>query len=483
MMRIINMALATLILMTGSVLAVDIEQPRSFQGSYWYVIDHIVDVTPEAKVTLLAVVPSDHDHQSIKVTNIFPTPDRVVTDPVHGNKIVIWKVKPVAGEEQIFFRVDFSGKVTGQSTYVDPSRVKATSHDSDVWRDYTREGNWIETKGLVASKAQDIIDSEKNPYYQARAIYDWMIANLEFVPGGTKNRGAADTLAGLKGDCGQYSRLFTALCRSLDIPARTVTNFWFDGGLHCYAEFHIEPYRWIPVDVSAAQAMMPEHSLFDSTDRKAFRLLRGIKSDDPGWLFGNLYSNHMTVTVGNNIVIPIEDGRTPAMYTALEPGGADAWPEAIYIDGLNDDVIHGGFFIFDKTINKEQAHQTIHQKLANQFFNVGLVDAVEEGCLMARQDYTDGVMTWINMGRVSLFKKDFTHAESCFLRAIKQATANREEKLESKVWAHNYLGNCYDLMGRRERALAEYQTVVELDIDYRGALAYAQQYLVTPFTE
>jgi hypothetical protein len=482
-MRNIIMALATLILLTGSALAVDIEQPQGFQGSYWYVIDHVVDVDPDAKVTLLAVVPGDHDHQSVKVTNIIPTPERVVTDPVHGNKIVIWKVKPVAGEEQIFFRVDFTGKVSGQSTVVDASRVKATSRDSDVWRDYTRAENWIETSGAVASQAQEIIGNETNPYHQARAIYDWMIATLEFVPGGTENRGAAGTLGDLRGDCGQYSLLFTAMCRSLDIPARMVTNIWFDGGLHRYAEFHVEPYGWIPVDASAAQALVPEHSLFDATDRKAFRLLRGIKSDDPGWLFGNLYSNHMTLTVGNNIVIPAEAGRTASVYTALEPGGADAWPEAIHIDGLNDDVIHGGFFVFDKAINEEQAHQTIHQKLANQFFNVGLVDAVEEGCLMAQQSYTDGVMTWVNMGRVNLYKKKFTSAEACFLRAINQATADRVEKLESKVWAHNYLGNCYDLMGRRERALAEYKKVVELDIDFRGALAYAQQYLAKPFTE
>ena len=482
-MRKIIIALATLTLMTTSVMAVDIEPAEGFQGSYWYVIDHVVDVDPDAKVTLVAVVPGDHDHQSIKVTNITPNPARVVTDPVHGNKVVIWEVSPVAGEEQIYFRVDFSGKVIGRSPDVDPGLVKPTKQASRVWRDYTRGEKWIETDEDITLRAREIVGYETNPYHQARSIFDWMIENLEFVPGGTENRGASGTLIGRKGDCGQYSFLFAAMCRSLGIPARAVTNIWFDGGRHRYAEFHVDPYGWIPVDIAAAQALVPGRSLFDETDRKAFRLLRGIKSDDPGWLFGNLYSSHLTLTVGNNIVVPAEDDRPASVYTALEPGGVDAWPEAIHIDGLNDDVIHGGFFVFDKTITLEEAHQTIHQKLANQFFNAGLVEAVEEGCLMAQRDYSDGVMTWLNMGRVNLHKKKYTRAEACFLRAINHATANRREKLESKVWAHNYLGNCYDLMGRRERALDEYKAVIELAIDYRGSLAYAHQYLTTPFSE
>ncbi len=56
-----------------------------------------------------------------------------------------------------------------------------------------------------------------------------------------------------------------------------------------------------------------------------------------------------------------------------------------------------------------------------------------------------------------------------------------KEKLESVVWTHNYLGNCYDLLDHRELALAEYQKVVDLGNNYRGAVEYARKYLWKPF--
>ncbi len=32
----------------------------SFQGSYWYVVDHVTDVAEDAEITLVMVLPPDH---------------------------------------------------------------------------------------------------------------------------------------------------------------------------------------------------------------------------------------------------------------------------------------------------------------------------------------------------------------------------------------------------------------------------------------
>ncbi len=471
-------AIATiLVLLTtcSAALAGIPDRPQTFEGSFWYVVDHVTEAAEGSEIVLTVVVPSERDHQDVKIGNIFPAPESITTDPDHGNRLVTWRVVPEPGMEQIYFRVDFSG------TAVEPSAVTTPDRRSDLWSLYTRNEPWIETGGAVGAKAREIVGAERNPYLQARLLFDWLSTGIEFMPGGTSTPGAEATLDVGRGDCGQISRLFVAMCRSLEIPARTVSNVWLDGGRHRFAEFHVEPYGWIPVDISVAQALDPETTAFSATDLKAFRLARGLGDARPSDMFGSLYRNHLVVTVGNNIVLPAPEGATPLVCRVMEPGGANAVPQSIAISGLNDDIVHGGFYVFDRHLSTEEAHQMAHRLMAEQFFQVGLVDAVEAGCLMATEEHTDGVRTWINMGRVHLHKKDLARAEACFLRAINEASIDRGEKLDAMVWAHNYLGNCYDLMERREMALDEYRRVVNLAIDYKGAVSYALKYLDQPY--
>ncbi|MFH1980727.1 MAG: transglutaminase-like domain-containing protein [Pseudomonadota bacterium] len=59
------------------------------------------------------------------------------------------------------------------------------------------------------------------------------------------------------GDCGAQSMLFSAMCRSLGIPARSTGGYQMimgHAGTHFWAEFYLEGYGWIPVDVTVAEA-------------------------------------------------------------------------------------------------------------------------------------------------------------------------------------------------------------------------------------
>lgn len=481
-MTLARTALVLLILAAGAAAAAAPEAPRAFQGTYWYVFDHVTSAAPNAEIELVVAVPTDREHQEIKVGAIDPLPERVVEDPVQGNTLVVWKVHPDAAREQLYFRITVRGEARPVLTDVNPVLVGAPDRDGELFAVWTRAETWIPTDGEVAEAARRIVGAETNPYLQARAVFDWMVEAMAFVPGGTPKRSAAATLKGLRGDCGQYSLLFTAMCRSLGIPARTVTNVWLDGGgRHRYAEFHVEPYGWLPADPASAQALTEGRTVFDATDRKAFALLRGVPDGDPGWLFGNLYRNHVAVTVGNDIVLPGVDGAPDRVFQALEPGGRDAWPAAVTVRGLNLDVVHGGFWVFDRDPSLEEVHQLAHERLADQFFDVGMVTPVETGCLMSSDRNTDGAGTWISLGRVALHKKDYARAEACFRRAIKAPSGERDEKLRTLVWAHLYLGNTYDLMDRRSLAEKEYRRVLEMGVDVQGSMDYAHKYLASPF--
>ena len=67
-------------------------------------------------------------------------------------------------------------------------------------------------------------------------------------------RGSAAMRENPEGDCGSYSSLLAAWCRSLGIPARIVVGTWAQGKMqaHVWNEVFVDGIGWIPVDASAA---------------------------------------------------------------------------------------------------------------------------------------------------------------------------------------------------------------------------------------
>jgi tetratricopeptide (TPR) repeat protein len=51
-----------------------------------------------------------------------------------------------------------------------------------------------------------------------------------------------------------------------------------------------------------------------------------------------------------------------------------------------------------------------------------------------------------------------------------------------EVWSYIYLGKIYDILGQRQRALAEYNRALNTKDDYNGAQDEAKKWLADPFT-
>lgn len=78
----------------------------------------------------------------------------------------------------------------------------------------------------------------------AKAIYEWVSANLKHSGYHKTDRGALWALQNKQGDCSEFASLFTALCRAAGIPARTLSGFTCPKNmilkpysLHNWAEF------------------------------------------------------------------------------------------------------------------------------------------------------------------------------------------------------------------------------------------------------
>ena len=455
-------------------------------GSYWYVVDHITDVDEGNRVVVWAALPPAWHGQEVTVGDIVPEPVAILEDPVTGNRVVEWVVRfdhDSPPPLHTFFHFDFDFTEKPVHVDVDPRQVKPYDRQSELYQQYTRAETWIQTRGPVLDMTRRIVGSEAGIWPRVQLIYDWIVANVKYEVPGTRGRDAESVLEDRRGDCEQFSVLMTAMCRSVGIPARTVTNAWTTGGDHVFLEIWIEGYGWVPADPSLGQMLGPDGGGFSRDEVVRMMEDRGVPVGDPRWLLGNLFDQRIVMTVGNNITVKSPTLGHRLIFQSLRSGGRAAQPAASVIDGLNRDLVQGAFIVTgERLADEEAAHAMTHQRLANLFFSEGMYEVVEDVCRQSIEQYGEGVMPWINMGKVYMHKGEYYKAEAAFKRAIVGKSAKRGEILESRLWAHNYLGNCYDLLERRDMAREEYQMVIDRDNNYRGAKDYALRYLEKPFS-
>ncbi|MHB8163204.1 MAG: transglutaminase-like domain-containing protein [Methanoregula sp.] len=152
---------------------------------------------------------------------------------------------------------------------IDPVKVKPYNTNDPEYLKYTKASNNIALTPEMKMKAQEIVGNETNPYLQAQKIY-WSIVDTfpySHAPhswiNAMKIPESTYMLTTDIGDCGTQSVYFAALCRSLGIPARAPGGYQMiegKAGTHFWAEYYLEGYGWIPVDVTAAEGADWSHN-------------------------------------------------------------------------------------------------------------------------------------------------------------------------------------------------------------------------------
>ncbi|MEN6395843.1 MAG: transglutaminase-like domain-containing protein [Methanoregula sp.] len=158
---------------------------------------------------------------------------------------------------------------------VDPAKVLPYNTSDPEYRKYTASGRNIVITPAMKAKAKEIVGNETNPYLQAQKIYWHIVDTIPYshaphlqlaTSGKPESEYVLET--GI-GDCGSQSMYFAALCRSLGIPARATGGYQIfppaNGGTHFWAEYYLEGYGWVPVDVTAAETA---DWAYDATDEE-----------------------------------------------------------------------------------------------------------------------------------------------------------------------------------------------------------------------
>ena len=125
--------------------------------------------------------------------------------------------------------------------------------------------------GPVKALADQITKGKSTVLAKARAIYDWTCDNMYRDPA-TIGCGKGDVCRLLQtrgGKCTDIHSVFIALCRAAGVPAREVFGVRLGKKAqqdittwqHCWAEFYLPGYGWVPVDPADVRKLMLKKNL------------------------------------------------------------------------------------------------------------------------------------------------------------------------------------------------------------------------------
>lgn len=180
-------------------------------------------------------------------------------------------------------------------TQIKPSLVKR-GIPGPVRSAYTLSNPLIPADDKEITKlAEKLVGKERNPYLQARKLYDWLVLSAGI---GTEpfDGGPLEIPVAKKADPYSASLLFCALARSLGIPSLPVSGFVVDRNRasfrHWWAEFWLDGFGWIPVDPAFGAGAVPSGLT-----------LRADKSD---YYFGNMDNQRIIFSRGFADLSPMD---------------------------------------------------------------------------------------------------------------------------------------------------------------------------------
>jgi transglutaminase-like putative cysteine protease len=267
-----------------------------------------------------------------------------------GQEAELWLPYPISGREQTITEVKISGDFNQSAVYADNANSTpmlyakwdrgATSRKLTfsfkalrkevVRRNFpAREAAWdpadyqdflqgTERAPLDAAtlKLAGKITAGKNSVLEkARAIYDWTCENTYRDP---KTRGCGDgkvcnLLLNPGGKCVDIHSLFVALARAAGVPSREVFGIRLGKNdkddittwQHCWAEFFLPGYGWVPVDpADVRKAMLKENLTLKDAKTREYR----------EYFWGGIDPYRVALSTGRDLVLNPPQPGEPVNY-------------------------------------------------------------------------------------------------------------------------------------------------------------------------
>jgi transglutaminase-like putative cysteine protease len=268
---------------------------RSFEFIY---LTRIPALPADAKLSHIWIpLPQSDQYQNISNLKIeAPFAYTKHRDPEYANEYLYLEVPAAKVSEPTEVRVSFEVTRHEHRLRLDPRPVSAqpAAVGQPDLRRFLQPDVRVPLQGVIAELAAQETRGIQEPLEKARAIYDYVIATMRYDKSGTGwgNGDAIWACTAKRGNCTDFHSLFIGMMRAAGIPARFEIGFplpsdQHDGavpGYHCWAEFFVEPYGWIPVDASEAWKHPEKKNYFfgaHDANRLQFTVGRDIRLDPP----------------------------------------------------------------------------------------------------------------------------------------------------------------------------------------------------------
>ncbi|HKO03826.1 MAG TPA: transglutaminase domain-containing protein [Candidatus Acidoferrales bacterium] len=294
---------------SGPVPATDAQPPaRKFSFSYTV----RVPATPEAKekLRLWIPVPQSDAFQDITALEVTaPVKHSLKRDSFYHNEFAYFDVPAAELQKGFEVRMTFDAVRREHRVALDAPRSTGSVPLSPAERKRDLEGDrLVPLVGVIGETAAEQTKGITDPVSKARALYDYVIFAMKYDKTGEGwGRGdAAYFCTAKKGNCTDFHGFFIGMARAAGIPARFAIGFPLPakategaiGGYHCWAEFYVKGYGWIPVDASEA---------WKNPDKREY-------------FFGAHDVNRVEFTRGRDIDLAPKQGGPPLNYSVYPYG-------------------------------------------------------------------------------------------------------------------------------------------------------------------
>ena len=218
-------------------------------------------------VHVFVPLPRDDENQDVLERRVSTSiPGEIGTERAFGNAFWHGTLAVSDGEaitvnvETVVRRTPIDRDLLDEPVYEGLTRAERRKHAR-----FLRPSSHVAVNDPILAPIQRELRRTANPDDPAaytRAIYDWVVDNVEYKKDG-KGWGNGDTFWACSeryGNCTDFHSLFISLARSAGIPARFEMGFSVPtdraggsiGGYHCWTQFYLSGIGWVPIDASEA---------------------------------------------------------------------------------------------------------------------------------------------------------------------------------------------------------------------------------------
>ncbi|MBP7497346.1 MAG: hypothetical protein KA792_06765 [Bacteroidales bacterium] len=242
-------------------------------------------------------IPEERDNQLIHYSiGYSPNFTDIVTDK-WGQKAAHFRINNLKPGNTNNIEIKIPVSTFNLRYYIYPDKVGKTEDiPLEIKKMFLADDEKYQKNNPVIQKGlKEAIGDEKNLYWSARKIYNYVMSHLYYEMSGGWNT-APTVLARGNGSCSEYSFVFISMCRAAGIPARYVGSIYreapvfYDDAFHRWIEIYLPGYGWIPVDPTIGDKKSPrEQALcFGFVSNEFFITTQGGGgSETLGWTYNS----------------------------------------------------------------------------------------------------------------------------------------------------------------------------------------------------